>query len=550
MIDFFIKKLEKFISTGEFDHVLLNKLCWALGSIANALEESVEYDFFVAIAKILLSLCEIRNVKNEKAIIASNIMFIIGQFHRFLKYNNEFMTIVVKKLFEFMNDEYKEIQKMACDNFFKICERCPNQFFMKVERCYLYEDILNDLPSITRQLDYYLQRMVIEGLLIVLKHSQKKDMKYVDIIYGTMTNQAMLDERYISGIHTVIYEQSQLKMAVHLVESYSFGFKIVPEIFNGVNVMKSFLSLYRHCSNPEVAFNQVVQKNLQILKTSLAGLFETAVSCGCRDIEFVNNICEGVLLDFKSCFDPAVLSLGIAIITTAGNYDTPMEVQRLQFMVNNLIVPAISYVVKADEYIELSKRYLSLLNEMITRAFTIVYPILLESQSYEAIINSVLFSLTGLREVSLIALTTLKLFFRYSFDNKVFGFFARFYLICMEHVLGLIFDKDMRQNYDLQVTLLYELISYLDRIPPLNNSSNNNHAILRDFVSSLFNKSFRNLTESSVKIFIEGILEIKKFEFFRDHLDDFNVKIYEYGDDEDIQDEFDLLKERIAGRPN
>jgi len=548
-IDFFIKKLERFVATSGFDHAWLNKLCWAMGSIANALEETIEHEFFISIAKALLTLCELRSPKNEKAIVASNIMFIIGQFYRFLKHNNEFMTIVVKKLFEFMDDDYKDIQKMACDNFFKICERCPSQFFMRTGRQYFYEEILNDLPSITRRLDYYLQRMVIEGLLIVLKHGQKKDTKYVDLIYGTMTNQAILDERYITSIHTVIHEQLQLKMAMHLVESYSLGFKIIPEIFHGVSVMNSFLFLYRHCSKPEVAFNTIVQKNLLMLKTSLAMFFETVVLSGYKNTDFINNLCEGVLLDFRSSFDSAILSLATAIVSAADNYDDPIEIQRLQFIVNNLIVPAVPYVIKADEHIELSKNYLTLLNEMSNRAFKIVYPILTETPAYESIISSVLFSLTGLREVSVVALTTLKLFFKYSLDSKVFGFFNRFYLICMENVLGLIFDKDMRQNYDLQVMLLYELISYLDKIPSLNNS-NNNHVILREFIVSLFNKNFRNLTENTVKIFIQGILEIKKFEFFRDHLDDFNVKIYEYGDDEDIQDELDLLKERISARAN
>ncbi|ELA42365.1 uncharacterized protein VICG_00463 [Vittaforma corneae ATCC 50505] len=549
MIDFFVKKIERFISTSDFDHVWLNKICWAIGSISNALEESVERDFFVSIIKNLLTMCELRNSKDEKAIIASNIMFIIGQYYRFLKYHNDFLTVVVKKLFEFMEEKYQGIKEMACDNFFKICEKCPNQFFLKKDKAYFYEEILNDLPSITSNLDYYLQRMVIEGLLIVLKHSQKKDAKYVEMIYGTLTNQAMLDERYITSIHTVIHEQSQLKMIVHLVESYSLGFKITPEIFQNINVLNSFLYLYKHVSKPEVAFNSLVQKNIQILKTSLANFFETVISSGFVYTDFVNNLCENVLLDFKSNFDPAILSLAISIVSNTKNHEHLIEIQRLQFFINNLIAPAVPYVVKADEHIELSKKYLSLLNEMADKSFKIVFPIFTESPAYESIVNSVLFSLTGLREVSVLALTTLKVFFKHSLENKMFGFFNRFYLICLENVLGLIFDKDMRQNYDVQVELLYDLISYLNKIPSLN-SSNNNYAIVREFATSLFSKNFRNLTENSVKIFIEGILEIKNFQFFKDHLDDFNVKIYEYGDDEDIQDELDLLKERVAAGIN
>lgn len=545
MIDFFIKRIEKFISNNQIDFTSLNKICWAVGSISNALDESVERDFFVSVMKNLLSMCEMITPKDEKAIVASNIMFIIGQYQRFLKYHNEFMIVVVKKLFEFMEETCEGIKEMACDNFYKICEKCPSQFFIKKDKVYFFESILNDLPSIRSNLDYYLQRMVIEGLLNVLKNSQKKDSRYIDLIYNTLTNKAMLDERYISSIHTVIHEPSQLKMAIHLVESYSLGFKIVPEIFHSINVLDSFLFLYRHISDAQVSFNKVVAKNLQLLRTSLANFFETVVSSGYKNVEYMNNLCENVLLDFKSTFDPAILSLASSIVSNTSNPESPIEIQRVQFMISNLIAPSVSYVIKADEYIDLSKKYLILLSEMLEKSFVTSFSLLSESPAYESIINSVLFSLTGLREVSQLALTNLKLFFKYSLDKKIYSFFNRFFLICLENVLGLIFDKDMRQNYDLQVELLYDLVSYLNKIPSLNSSSNN-YSMVREFVSSLFSKNFRNLTENSVNIFIEGILEIRNFSCFKDHLDDFNVKIYEYGDDEDIQDELDLLKERIA----
>ena len=36
----------------------------------------------------LLGLCEIKRGKDNKAIIASNIMYIVGQYPRFLRYGN------------------------------------------------------------------------------------------------------------------------------------------------------------------------------------------------------------------------------------------------------------------------------------------------------------------------------------------------------------------------------------------------------------------------------------------------------------------------------
>lgn len=182
---------------------------------------------------------------------------------------------------------------------------------------------------------------------------------------------------------------------------------------------------------------------------------------------------------------------------------------------------------------------------MSMKSFMVSFPLLAENPAYESIVNSIIFSLTGLREISQLALENLQIFFSSSCENTLFGFFNRFYLICLENVLGLIFDKDMRQNYDNQIALLFDLMGYLNKIPSLDNS-NNNFVIIRKFISDLFAKNFKNLTKNSVQIFIEGIIEIKNKSCFREHLDDFNVKIYEYGDEEDIKDEYDLLAERVA----
>ena len=53
----------------------------------------------------LLGLCEMKRGKDNKAIIASNIMYIVGQYPRFLRAHWKFLKTVVNKLFEFMHGE-------------------------------------------------------------------------------------------------------------------------------------------------------------------------------------------------------------------------------------------------------------------------------------------------------------------------------------------------------------------------------------------------------------------------------------------------------------
>lgn len=57
--------------------------------------------------KDLLGLCEIKRGKDNKAIVASDIMYIVGQYPRFLKAHWKFLKTVVNKLFEFMHETHE-----------------------------------------------------------------------------------------------------------------------------------------------------------------------------------------------------------------------------------------------------------------------------------------------------------------------------------------------------------------------------------------------------------------------------------------------------------
>ena len=72
----------------------------------------------------LLGLCEQKRGKDNKAIIASNIMYVVGQYPRFLRAHWKFLKTVVNKLFEFMHETHDGVQDMACDTFIKIAQKC------------------------------------------------------------------------------------------------------------------------------------------------------------------------------------------------------------------------------------------------------------------------------------------------------------------------------------------------------------------------------------------------------------------------------------------
>ncbi|CAH1760653.1 6847_t:CDS:10 [Entrophospora sp. SA101] len=100
-------KLTKQVDGSEWSWNNLCKLCWAIGSISGAMYEDTEKRFLVTVIKELLGLCEQKRGKENKAIVASNIMYIVGQYPRFLKAHWKFLKTVVNKLFEFMHETHE-----------------------------------------------------------------------------------------------------------------------------------------------------------------------------------------------------------------------------------------------------------------------------------------------------------------------------------------------------------------------------------------------------------------------------------------------------------
>ena len=70
-------------------------------------DEETEKRFLVTVIKDLLGLCEIKRGKDNKAVVASDIMYIVGQYPRFLKAHWKSLKTVVNKLFKFMNETHE-----------------------------------------------------------------------------------------------------------------------------------------------------------------------------------------------------------------------------------------------------------------------------------------------------------------------------------------------------------------------------------------------------------------------------------------------------------
>lgn len=105
-----LEKLAKQVNNEEWGYDALNTLCWAIGSISGTMSEAEEKNFLVTVIKDLLLLCETKRGKANKAVIAANIMYVVGQYPRFLRAHWKFLKTVVFKLFEFMHERHPGVQ--------------------------------------------------------------------------------------------------------------------------------------------------------------------------------------------------------------------------------------------------------------------------------------------------------------------------------------------------------------------------------------------------------------------------------------------------------
>lgn len=62
---------------GKWTWSALNTLCWAIGSISGSMQEEQENRFLVTVIRDLLNLCEITRGKDNKAVIAADIMWVL-----------------------------------------------------------------------------------------------------------------------------------------------------------------------------------------------------------------------------------------------------------------------------------------------------------------------------------------------------------------------------------------------------------------------------------------------------------------------------------------
>lgn len=203
----------------------INTISWAIGSISGALNEYEERRFLVFVIKDLLQLCEEKQGKDNKAIVASNIMYVVGQYPRFLRQHWKFLKTVVKKLFEFMHETHPGVQDMACDTLYKIVQTCKAKFLVvhpPDERAFIYE-MLETIPDIIRTLeDHQIQSFFKSAGCIIATETDRETRSKLVLSLFALPNQSWQSIIYQGQVdESVLRRREKMKSLIAILKTNS-----------------------------------------------------------------------------------------------------------------------------------------------------------------------------------------------------------------------------------------------------------------------------------------------------------------------------------------
>ncbi|KAJ1533811.1 Karyopherin transporter [Nowakowskiella sp. JEL0078] len=343
------EKLSRQMDGSEWSWDNLNKLCFAIGSISGAMGEEMEKRFLVQVIKDLLGLVEMKKGKDNKAVVASDIMYIVGQYPRFLKAHWKFLKTVVNKLFEFMHELHEGVQDMACDTFIKISQKCKRQFINQQQqeiRPYI-EDILDSISQHTSDLQPHQVQTFYEAIGHMISAAPTKALQERWIVRLMELPNTRWQE-IIKRLHVNMNELSQPEIVKALNNILKTNVSVCsavgpffyPQIHHYFNDMTG---LYKACTQAIAAaivthgvnaVAHVVTKGQRTIKKEILRLLETFIMKSEDKVTLASHLVppllEAVLTDYYSSSpvarDAEVLNLLTSILTKLGvGLSTPIR---------------------------------------------------------------------------------------------------------------------------------------------------------------------------------------------------------------------------------
>ncbi|KAL1967492.1 hypothetical protein VTN77DRAFT_3007 [Rasamsonia byssochlamydoides] len=556
------EKLAKQVDGSEWSWANCNTLCWAIGSISGAMNEETEKRFLVTVIKDLLGLTEMKRGKDNKAVVASNIMYIVGQYPRFLKAHWKFLKTVVNKLFEFMHETHEGVQDMACDTFIKIANKCKRHFvaLQPGESEPFIEEIVRNMRKITCDLSPQQIHTFYEACGYMISAQGQKPlqdrlienlMSLPNSAWDAIIAQANQDPSILQDAETIKVVGNIMKTNVAACSSIgSYFYTQIGRIYHDM------LNMYRASSqliNDAVARDGTIAtktpkvRGLRTIKKEILKLIDTYVQKA-DDLEMVNAnmvppLLEAVLVDYNRNVPDAREAEVLNVMTTIIHKLHNLMDDKVPVIMENVFECTLEMINKDfHEYPEHRVQFFKLLQAINLYCFPALLK--LDGNQFKFVIDSCMWaSKHDNREVENTGLTMcLELMNNMAETDPQTSsiFFRQFYLPILQDVFFVLTDTDHKAGFKSQAMLLSRMFYFVEsgkiqdpiyspeQAPP----GTSNKEFLQEYVASLLQSAFKNLQEIQIKQFVIGLFAYNDdFNKFKTHLRDFLISLKEFAGD-------------------
>ncbi|KAJ3269891.1 Karyopherin transporter [Terramyces sp. JEL0728] len=553
------RKLEKQMDGSEWSWDNLNKLCWAVGSISGALSEDTEKRFLVMVIKDLLSLCEMKRGKDNKAVVASNIMYVVGQYPRFLKAHWKFLKTVVNKLFEFMHELHEGVQDMACDTFIKISQKCRRHFVIQQpsEVMPYIEEILQTIDSITSDLQPQQVHTFYEAVGYMISAQPNKSFQERLIVkYMELPNRAWDNLIQQAGQNVnVLNSPENVKILANILKTNVSACIAVgsPFICQIGRIFMDLLGLYKAVGGliseaivegGPVATKTPRVRGLRTIKKEILKLVDTYIQKA-EDLNAVNqniipSLLEAVLVDYSRNVEPSkepeVLNVMANIVTKLGS----LMSDKVPAILDAVFECTLNMINKNfEEYPEHRIGFFKLLQSINVSCFDAL--LTLGKPQFRMLMDSIVWSfkhtMRDIGEVGLCICVDLIANFQKCDRNLSNQFFQDYYISLLQDIFFVLTSTSHKAGFKLQGLILMTMFQIVESnqitvplydpsvVPP--NTTNSEY--ISKFVSEMLLSAFPHLQAIQVQQFTIGLFKFANDpNTFKGHLRDFLVTLKEF----------------------
>ncbi|CAL5323502.1 hypothetical protein CsSME_00002183 [Camellia sinensis var. sinensis] len=569
-----LKKLNKQLSGEDWTWNNLNTLCWAIGSISGSMMEEQENRFLVMVIRDLLNLCEITKGKDNKAVIASNIMYVVGQYPRFLRAHWKFLKTVVNKLFEFMHETHPGVQDMACDTFLKIVQKCKRKFVVVQlgESEPFVSELLTSLPTTIADLEHHQIHTFYESVSQMIQAEsdpQKRDeylqrlMELPNQKWAEIIGQARQSVDFLK-------DQDVIRTVLNILQTNtsvasSLGTYFLPQIslifLDMLNVYRMYSELISTsiAEGGPFASRTSYVKLLRSVKRETLKLIETFLDKAEDQAQigkqFVPPMMDPVLGDYARNLPDARESEVLSLFATIINKYKGAMIDDIPRIFEAVFQCTLEMITKNfEDYPEHRLKFFSLLRAIATHCFPAL--IRLSSQQLKLVMDSIIWAFRhterNIAETGLnLLLEMMKNFQTSEFCNQ---FYRTYFVTIEQEIFAVLTDTFHKPGFKLHVLVLQHLFCLVESgslTEPLWDVTTvpypypNNAMFVREYTIKLLGTSFPNMTTTEVTQFVSGLFESRNdLSTFKNHIRDFLVQSKEFS----AQDNKDLYAEEAAAQ--